>query len=611
MNSSVTTFIHNFLESFDQAPLGKHLASLFDRFTSHSWNDITTLWILLQIVSLWIILNYSFRFFKKEFRDIPDYHVEIPKSTGRFLQPNQKCIDTSEITCYDPATFEILGISKVISEKEVKEIVSSASKAQKQWAKTSFSERRRVLRILLNFIVKNQDTINNISIKETGKTAIDSAFGEVFMSCEKIQYIIKNGERFLKRDYRHTGMLMFHKLAYVDYVPCGVIGLIIPWNFPVHNVLSHVTTALMAGNAVVVKVSEWASWSADFLEKLLQGALIAAGYSGSLVRCVTGTAECGSALVQSVNKLLFIGSPLVGRLVMSAAAKTLTPITLELGGKDPFIVCEDANLEYVTNMALRGAFMNCGQNCLSAERFYIFDGIYDRFMDRVLKILPTIRQGPHEPDMGAINLPSQLDKYKELIQDAILKGAKLLTGGKVNVNFKNGHFFEPTVLVNVNHSMRIMREEIFGPVMCVIRVQTDEEVVRLANDCDYGLSCSIFSSNYKRAHRIAEQIVTGSTIINDWGVSMLIQSMPFGGVKLSGFGKFNGPEGIRDFTFQKNCVTDRFGFILPPPSVLMYPTSSKVHTLVVDFITILYGRGLLGKVRAIGSLFWKLLRRDF
>jgi len=288
----------------------------------------------------------------------------------------------------------------------------------------------------------------------------------------------------------------------------------------------------------------------------------------------------------------------------------LTPVTLELGGKDPFIVCEDADFEYVTKMALRGAFLNCGQNCVSAERFYVFEPLYDRFVARILETMPKLKQGPNAPDVGAINMPLQLKKYQELIDDAVAKGAKVLSGGKVNANHK-GHFFEPTVIVNVNHSMRIMREEMFGPVMAIMKVKSDEEVVRLANDCDYGLSCSVFSRNYARGHKLAKQIEAGCTVINDWGLSMMIQSLPFGGVKLSGFGKFNGPEGIRDFTFQKSYVTDRFGFALPPPDPLFYPSSPKVHKLVEHFVEIMYARGVMSKVRGTFQLLKKIVSKDF
>jgi len=394
-------------------------------------------------------------------------------------------------------------------------------------------------------------------------------------------------------------------------MPYGVIGVIIPWNFPIHNALSHITTALFAGNGVVVKVSEWASWSHQYLEDLFRELLTKTGHSTDLVQFVTGYGETGSSLVTSVDKVLFIGSPQVGKKVMEAASTTLTPVTLELGGKDPFIVCEDANLDYTIGIGTRAAFFNCGQNCLSAERFYVFDGIYDRFLARAKEVTLSMKQGPDASDIGAINMPFQVTRYEEYIEDAVKKGAKVLVGGKVN-STHNGHFFEPTILVDVDHSMKIMKEEMFGPVMCVMRVKSDAEVIRLANDANYGLSASIFSANYKRAHAIASKMESGGTVINDWGLAFMCADLPFGGVKISGFGKFNGPEGLRDFCFQRTCVTDRFGIIVPPPKpVLCYPTSPKAHKLAEDFVSILYESSLYAKAQAVGRLGKRVITGDF
>jgi len=256
---------------------------------------------------------------------------------------------------------------------------------------------------------------------------------------------------------------------------------------------------------------------------------------------------------------------------------------------------------------LRGAFFNCGQNCVSAERFYVYDKIYDRFLEKVKAGVLSIQQGPGAPDMGAVNMPGQFAKYQDLINDAVSKGARILVGGKINTKFQ-GQFFEPTILVDVNHTMKVMQEETFGPVMAVMRVQSDDEAVKLANDSVYGLSCSIFSANYKRAHAIAQRIQAGGTVINDWGVTMMIGSLPFGGLKVSGFGKFNGPEGIRDFCFQKAFITDRFGVIVPPPKQLLcYPTQPGAYKLAVEFIKIIHVQGLLPKVNAVVSLTRKIL----
>jgi acyl-CoA reductase-like NAD-dependent aldehyde dehydrogenase len=563
-------------------------------------------WWLGVLALSYLILTFLWNQLKREVTDIPTFTVPLLKVVGGKIPKDFKLGDDQFIT-YNPATLEVLGYAKVMRRDEVFERTKKARVAQESWKKTSFGERRRVLRTLLNFIVNNQEEILRITNLETGKTAVDSMMGEIFITCQKARWIIDNGERYLKREYRYPGALMLHKSVCIDYFPYGVMGIIIPWNFPFHNAISHILTALFTGNGAVVKVSEYASWSVVYLENLIRNLLTATGHNPDLIQFVTGYAECGQAVIHSTDKVLFIGSPQVGKKVMEAASATITPVTLELGGKDPFIICEDADLEYTTNMALRGAFLNCGQNCLSAERFYVYEKVYDQFIKKVLEITPQIIQGPKkEVDVGAINLPAQIQRYKEVINEAVSKGAKVLFGGNVNSSLE-GHFFLPTVIVNVDHSMRIMREENFGPIMAIMKVRDDEEAIRLANDCNYALGCSIFSSNYDRAHKMAARIQAGMTAINDWGLSMGVQSLPCGGIKISGFGKFNGPEGLRDFCYQKSLVTDRFGFIVPPPSALFFPSPSTVHFFVQDFIYILHGRTIGDKFRGILNLLKKFI----
>jgi len=573
-----------------------------------------TLWawapqILQVVVAIYVIRTLA-NWFSAEYRDLPILNVEVPQAKGGPVKEPFK-FDSNEIVCYCPSNMQVLGTTHVHTKQEVYTMVEKARVAQKAWAKTTLAERRRVLRTLLQFIVTHQEDFIEVSVKETGKTRVEAAFGEVFVTLDKIRYLCSSsGENAVARDYRNPGIMM-HKSAYIDYVPYGAIGIIIPWNFPLHNAISHIATALFTGNASIVKVSEWASWSVHYLDNICKELMRKTGHSTDLIQFVTGYAESGAAVVDSVNKVFFIGSPQVGKKVMEAASKTLTPVTLELGGKDPYIVCEDADLDYCIDIGLRAAFFNCGQNCLSAERFYVYDKIYDKFVNRVKELTPKIQQGPDMPDIGAINMPLQLDKYTEFIEDAVKKGAKILVGGKPNPNHK-GHFFQPTILIDVNHSMKIMKEETFGPVMAIMKVHSDEEVVKLANDCSYGLSCSIFSANYKRAHKIAEQIESGGTVINDWGLAFMCTDLPFGGVKISGFGKFNGPEGIRDFCYQKTCVTDRFGIVVPPPkAVLSLPTSPNSYKLVIDAVPILYERSIFGKISAVGRLLKRIVTRNF
>jgi len=374
-----------------------------------------------------------------------------------------------------------------------------------------------------------------------------------------------------------------------------VIGIIVPWNYPFHNVLSHVATALFAGNGAVVKVSEWASHSAGWIEDMLREVIGKRGFNPDLVQVVTGYGETGATLVQSgVDKVLFIGSPGVGKLVMKGASATLTPVILELGGKDAFVVCDDADLDHCIDIAVRGAFINCGQNCISAERFLVQDGIHDEFVRRVLDKLKKTDQGVSTKtrcDFGAITMPGQADHVDKLVQDAVSKGARLMSGGtKRGVEGKHPTFYEPTVLVDVDLKMDIATEETFGPVMTVVRWKTEEELEKICNSTPYGLGSSIFSKNYSKAERISKRIVTGMANINDFAIVPLIQSLPFGGVRASGFGAFNGKEGLRGFSRAKSITTDRLGIRAAAPGWLQYPVSSSAKSIVQQAMFMVYGR---------------------
>src|SRR5258707_4664441 len=271
----------------------------------------------------------------------------------------------------------------ISSRAEMRERAHSARRGQQHWGQTSLAERRRVLQSLLDYIVQNQDEICRICSRDSGKTLVDAMMGEVFPVCEKLRYTIASGAKDLAPEKRASGVLM-HKAVRVEYHPLGVVGVLCPWNFPFHNVFCPVLPALVAGNAVVVKVSEWPSWSAADFQAMFDEVLVAAGHDKDLVQIITGGGETGQALVQSgADKIFFTGSPGNGKKVMAAAAETLTPVVLELGGKDPMIICDDADLDQAVGTAMLGVFTACGQMCVAAERLYVFDGVYDEFVRRV------------------------------------------------------------------------------------------------------------------------------------------------------------------------------------------------------------------------------------
>ena len=516
------------------------------------------------------------------------------------------------LSCRNPATLEKLGDVPVFSRDAVLERVKRARRAQLSWGQTSFAERRRVLQALLDYIVQHQEEICRICARDSGKTVVDAMMGEIFPVCEKLRYTIAHGERDLSPEKRESGVLM-HKAVRVEYQPLGVVGVLCPWNFPFHNVLCPVIPALFAGNAVVVKVSEWTSWSAADFQAIFDDVFNATGHDRDLVQIVTGAGETGQALVQSgVEKIFFTGSPGNGKKVMAAASETLTPVVLELGGKDPMIICDDADLDQAIGTAMLGVYTACGQMCVAAERLYVFDSIYDEFVRRVADRVRALRQGPPTEDrggdfdVGAMTMPRQLDIIERQVQDAVSKGAHVLVGGKRNATLK-GQFFQPTVLIDVDHTMSIVREETFGPVMTVVRVRDEEEAIRLANDCAYGLGSSVFTRDARRAERIAGRISAGMTVVNDYGLAYMMQSAPFGGVRISGFGRINGKEGLRACCNEKTVVTDKLPF-LPGQGMSFYPIKKATFPLLQNVISLIYGRGVPTKVKALGGLAQSLWR---
>eukprot|EP00029_Vermamoeba_vermiformis_P006610 TRINITY_DN2640_c0_g1_i1.p1 TRINITY_DN2640_c0_g1~~TRINITY_DN2640_c0_g1_i1.p1 ORF type:complete len:597 (-),score=140.94 TRINITY_DN2640_c0_g1_i1:30-1820(-) len=521
------------------------------------------------------------------------------------------------INCVCPATGEKLGTEHAASKEEVEECVRKAQIAQEKWAQVSFEERKAVLRDIMETVLVNKDDICRASSLDTGKTIFEAMVGEVMITCEKIRYTCKYGESYLSADYRKVPLMLGFKSASVQYYPMGVIGCIVPWNYPFHNCTSAVISSMFAGNATIVKFSEFASWSRSYYQELVQSVLKARGHDPNLVQFLPGYGDTGAALVQAkgVSKILFIGSPGVGRKVMETAAKNLTPVILELGGKDPLIVCEDADFEFAVEAAIRGSFLNCGQNCIAAERIYVHKSVYDKFVARVTERLKTIPQGFDAVDgrvnsFGSMTMPAQLEKVEGIVNDAVSRGATVVAGGKRNTNYKGGLFYEPTVLTNVNHEMKVVADECFGPIMPIIPWETEEQLLKWVNGTEYGLCASIFSKNLARANRIGKAIISGMCVVNDFGLPYLIQDCPFGGCKVSGFGRFNGPEGLRGFAREQTVITEKF--YVPPalkaPRLVSYPIPTISPPVIGRALDMFYAWGLGAKVEAVKGIVSILLK---
>jgi acyl-CoA reductase-like NAD-dependent aldehyde dehydrogenase len=511
------------------------------------------------------------------------------------------------IECREPATHSPLGTVPVDGPEQVREAVARARAAQIRWGQSSFEERRELLRRIMAHVLDHADELCDLVVRDAGKTRENAMLGEVWPVCEKMRWTIANGEKYLRPERMSSGLFV-HKKATVLYQPLGVIGVICPWNYPLQNVLGPTIPALFAGNGVVVKVSEQVAWSSARIQRIFDEALESLGYSRDLVRIVNGFGPTGAALVKSgADKIVFTGSVENGKRIIESSAENITPVILELGGKDAFIVCEDAHVEQAVHAALSGVYIAAGQNCMSAERVLVHDSIYKRFLARVTEEVGQFRVGSSLDkvvDMGAIVSPEQVNIIERLVNDAITRGARPIVGGHREKS--NGQFFEPTILVDVTPEMAIMKEELFGPVMCVMRYRNEEEAIAIANGTRFGLGSTVMSKSPERARRIAERLRVGSCTINDFGFTYMAQDLPFGGVDASGFGRLNGREGLRACTNMKAILEDRMPLHMPAK---LYPIQKGVYELARDGMGVLYQPTLKGKARAAMSLVKDLVQK--
>ncbi len=456
-----------------------------------------------------------------------------------------------------PVTLESIGEIKVTTELEVAAATERARKAQRDWGALGVDERaRRLLRVLERVIERQEEIIDTV-IRETGKTRNEAIQMEIFASCDALAYYCKRGRRFLAPEKRKLhGLMRLMKKLQVHFRPLGVVGVISPWNGPFIMPMNPSVQALIAGNAVIVKPSEVTPFSALLMAEIFRDA----GLPDGLLQVLTGDGETGAALVRSgVDKVSFTGSVTTGRKVAVACAEQLIPCTLELGGKDPMIVCDDADLDSAAAGALAGGFTNTGQYCCGTERVYVVESVADEFIAKVVDRAASLRQGAEgEFDVGAIFWPSQLEIIESHMSDAVAKGARVHVGGRRNPAYE-GCFYEPTVITEVDHGMRIMREETFGPILPIMKVKDQEEALALANDSSYGLSATVWSRDEYRAVKLARQIQSGGVCINDMTVTYGVPEAPFGGVKASGVGQVNGRDGLRGYCHALPIIIDRFG----------------------------------------------------
>jgi acyl-CoA reductase-like NAD-dependent aldehyde dehydrogenase len=506
-------------------------------------------------------------------------------------------VSLKTIVVRNPATLEKIAELPAAQAVDVAAAVKRGREAQALWQKTSFGERAKLLYRLRDLLLDRGDELGDILTAETGRPKAEVYGAELFYLCDAIGVWAKKSAGYLRSEKirPHFPLMKFKKVV-STYEPRGVIGIISPWNFPLTLTLGEALPAMMAGNAVVIKPSELTPLSAVFGA---EGA-VKAGFPENLLQVIIGDGATGTALIDHADMIAFTGSVETGKRVMQRAAERLIPVSLELGGKDPMIVLKDADLERAAGACVWGALMNSGQACTSIERVYVEAPVYQQFVDRVVEKTRTIRQGPSddEVDIGCMTSEAQLNKIAAQVDEAVANGARVLTGGQRNPRLR-GYYYEPTVLVDIDHTMNVMSEETFGPIIPVVKVNNMEDALRLANDSRYGLSASIFSRDSAFAWQLARRLQSGSVCINDALVNYIIPDAPMGGRKQSGFGYRHGADGIRKFCQQKTIIVDRFGLKEEFP---WYPSTKKKSEQIRHLLNLLCHTGWRHKLRALGAL---------
>ncbi|KAI1427417.1 Aldehyde/histidinol dehydrogenase [Xylaria sp. FL1777] len=509
----------------------------------------------------------------------------LPEETKVLEHPKIKTSGTTAIQCYAPATGQFLGFVNPSTPAGLDRAIAQAAAAQEKWAKTTFAERRRVLRSMLQHILDNQEQICRVSSLDSGKTMVDAQLGEIMVTAEKLQWTIKHGEKALTPSKRPTNLLLSYKKGTVHYEPLGVVAALVSWNYPFHNLMGPIISSIFAGNGVVVKVSEQTCWSAAYYTSIARGALIAHGHDPALIQSVVCWPQTAGHLTShpDIAHVTFIGSRPVCHHVAASAARSLTPVVAELGGKDAAMVLDSAarDLPRIADILLRGTFQASGQNCIGIERIIATPKVYDALVEMLAPRVRALRMGL-DKDVGAMVSDASFARLEALVSDAVAAGARLLAGGKryIHPDHPQGFYFSPTLLVDVTADMAIAKEECFGPIMTVLRApaSTAEAVLSLANAPAFGLGASVYGGDGDPALRaIVRGVRAGGVAVNDFAVFYAIQ-LPFGGVAGSGYGRFAGEEGLRGLCNLKSVCEDRLGALgvrtaIPAPA--RYPVASQ------------------------------------
>ena len=496
---------------------------------------------------------------------------------------------TATIPVISPVTLETLYTIEETSQQRVDEVFARARAIQPSIQAMSVTQRVDEVLKIKDYIIANREDILTRIMRETGKSRVDGMTSEIFEIIDVIDVFAKLAPKVLvERVKVPIPLVLLGKKSELWYEPLGVILVIPPWNYPLYQTLVPGVMAFLSGNAVVAKPSEVTP-----LQGMIEEILTKSGFMKDAIQIVHGSGITGQRCIDArPDKVHFTGSCRTGRKIMAQCAQYLIPVDLELGGKDATIVFDDVNLERAVNGIMWGGYTTAGQSCTSVERAYVHENVYDKFVemivDRSKKLRPSYAtrnlSDPEDCDVGCVTTEFQVRIIEDHIEDAVAKGARVLCGGKREGNTRH---FPPTVLVDVNHTMKVMMDETFGPVIPIMKFKTEEEAIKLANDSEYGLGGSVWSKDLKRGERVARAIKTGNLCINNHMLNEGNPYLPFGGVKNSGFGRYKGEAGLLTFCYSKSVLIDKDSDIIEPN---WYPFTKNKYKLLSDVIDGLFAR---------------------
>jgi len=507
--------------------------------------------------------------------------------------------DTDTITSINPVDLSVIGEVKAARQKEIDEAIQQAKRAYRTWKKLAYQERAEYLLRFRDVILSHLDEIAVLVTQETGKPISEVLPTEIFPALEALTYFAENAERLLADEkIEYENRLLARKRGYTTYEPLGVIGIISPWNYPLAVPVPQIATALITGNTAILKPSELACFVGLKLSEISKEA----GLPQGVFTVLPGDKLTGKLLSESdVNKIIFTGRTNTGKSVLRASAERILPVTLELGGKAPMIVLSDANLSRVVKGAVYGAFINAGQSCCAVERVYVMWDIAKNFIAGVIQQVNSLKVGvPSEPDteIGPLASEEVRSHVEYHVADAIQKGAKVLTGG-ARPDKLSGYFYLPTVLTSVDHSMLVMQEETFGPVMPIMVVDSPAQAVELANDSQYGLSASVWGADANVALDVAHKLEAGTVIVNDILFTFGAVECAWGGTKKSGIGRTHAVQGLRDVCNVKHISFDNGKRNTMP---LWYPYDEKYQEFMNLVVKSEYSHDLKTRFKSSSEL---------